>query len=208
MVHASSETRSCGGGADCARPEIRRMVSASDRRSRAAFRHPDTGGLKRRVASSGTDLALRWRSGNARAPERGQARSPASVPDPQDGPPQARFHPRPGCRPALTRTRNEDFSGGWLGRSSRQSPLAGAVQGRSCRQRNPPVQPPPPSLRRTLRPAPGGLPPARSATFAGPSGSGSGRSMASGEDGVEEMGPGFTTFGILAPRPGIDSETP
>jgi hypothetical protein len=41
-------------------------------------------------------------------------------PHPQGGPPQARFHPHPDCRPALAGTRGEDFSGGWLGRSARQ----------------------------------------------------------------------------------------
>jgi hypothetical protein len=39
-------------------------------------------------------------------------------PHPQGGPPQARFHPQPDCRPALAGTRGKGFSGGWLGRSS------------------------------------------------------------------------------------------
>jgi hypothetical protein len=36
-------------------------------------------------------------------------------PNPQGGPPQARFHPRSGCQPAQTGTRNRNLSGGWLG---------------------------------------------------------------------------------------------
>jgi hypothetical protein len=41
-------------------------------------------------------------------------------PHPHGGPPQARFHPHPDCRPALAGTRGKDFSGGWLGRSARR----------------------------------------------------------------------------------------
>jgi hypothetical protein len=40
-------------------PEFRRMMSASDRQSRAASCHPDMGSDQRRVASSGTGWALR-----------------------------------------------------------------------------------------------------------------------------------------------------
>jgi hypothetical protein len=74
--------RHARGGAVRARPELRRMVSASDRQWRAASCRPDTGSRKRRVASSGTGRALRWRSGDARA----QNALPASARRPATGP--------------------------------------------------------------------------------------------------------------------------
>ncbi len=81
-------------------------------------------------------------------------------PNPQGGPPQARFHPRPGCRPALAGTRNGNVSGGWLGPPGHAWPSGlPAERGLAL---------PPPSFRRTLRQTPGGLPPARPATFANP----------------------------------------
>jgi hypothetical protein len=47
---------------------------------------PDTGGSKRHPASSGTGLALRWRSGNARTPDLGSDTLPASARRPATGP--------------------------------------------------------------------------------------------------------------------------
>jgi hypothetical protein len=113
------ETVTCGVAQIARGPEYRRMVSASDRRSLAAFRRPDTGGLSggSGFIRHGLGLALTIRE----TPRAKAIKRQTPSPHPQGGPPQARFHPRPGCRPALAGTRGKDFSGGWLGRSARQN---------------------------------------------------------------------------------------
>ena len=102
------------------------------------------------------------------------------APHPQDGPPQARFHLDPGCRPALAHTRGRGLSGGWLGRASRHGhPLGASHCGhpaasgtRRCTASSVVVP--------HVTAPPGGLPPAWADTFSGPSVSGGNRSMAWG----------------------------
>jgi hypothetical protein len=94
-----------------------------------------------------------------------QASNAMPSPHPQGGPPQARFHPHPGCRPALAGTRGKDFSGGWLGRSARRDVPQGHPFRLILLPAEPAGAPPPPSSRRTLRQIPGGLPPAWTGTL-------------------------------------------
>ena len=92
-------------------PDLRRMVSTSDRQSLAFL------AARTRAVQNGIRLhpARAWsRVQDPGAPGRRRMNA-TPVPHPQDGPPQARFHPRPGCRPAQAGTGGKDFSGGWLG---------------------------------------------------------------------------------------------
>jgi hypothetical protein len=122
LVCMSRLKRDMRGGAACARARL--PPDGVRIRQAVACRFPAT---RTRAAENGGWLrpARTWPCvDNAKTPKR-QTGSPMPAPHPQDGPPQARFHPRPGCRPALAGTRDRDFSGGWLGRSSR----SGAPQG-------------------------------------------------------------------------------
>ena len=127
------------------------------------FRRPDTGGRKRRVASSDTGWALRWQCGNARALDYGSER-PSRIR-------KAARH-RPVSTLTLTggrrwpHTRGKDGSGGWLGRSTRQGSRKGIPFRLILLPAEPAGAPPPPSSCRTLPQAPGGLPPAWTGTYA------------------------------------------
>ena len=119
------------------------------------------------------------------------------APHPQDGPPQARFHLRPGCRPALARTRGRGLSGGWLGRPSplRHDPAASGTRRCTASSVVVPHVPAPP----------GGLPPAWTGTFADPSVSGSASSVAQVRNvgmkkGIFLRTPGISLFPTAAPR--------
>jgi hypothetical protein len=87
-------------------------------------------------------------------------------PHPQGGPPQARFHPHPDCRPALAGHKGQGFVR-WLAWPIRPSgrPIEGLPLRLILLPAEPAGAPPPPSSRRTLRQAPGGLPPAWTDTF-------------------------------------------
>jgi hypothetical protein len=111
-----------------------------------------------RAAFSGTGLAFRCRCGGAGAAPLGSDAAP--TPHPKDGPPQARFHPQAGCRPARADTGARGFSGGWVRPCARRDRV-------TCQLSNV-VAWPPPSPCRTLRQNPGGLPPAWSDTFPDP----------------------------------------
>ncbi len=82
------------------------MVSASDRQSRAALQPSRHGRLKAAggIVRHGLGLALTMRETPGR-----QTDCPAPAPHPQGGPPQARFHPHPGCRPALAGHKGQGF---------------------------------------------------------------------------------------------------
>lgn len=87
-------------------PELRRMVSASDRQSRAALqpsrhgRQQAAGGIVRH--GLGLALTMRRRPG-----ARQTVGHPLRIR--KGGPPQARFHPHPGCRPALAGHKGQGF---------------------------------------------------------------------------------------------------
>ena len=138
-------------------------------------RCPDTGGSKRRVAFSDTGLALRFRSGSARALD-STSRRPSRI--------RKTARHRPVSTPAPAAGRR------WPAQGTGISPVAGqapAREGRDTCQLSNAGAPPPPSSCRTLRQAPGGFPPAWTGTFPGPSGSGSAESVAQGLESVEEM---------------------
>lgn len=134
-----------GGGATCARPEIRRMMSASDRwKPDPATARTEAVTLTLNHAPARTQAFV----ADAGAP----VLKSAPTPHPKAGPPQARFHPRPGCRPARTGTGDRSFSGGWLGPLMPKGTNRLPAETRSF----------PPPLRhcRTLRQHQKGLPPA------------------------------------------------
>ncbi len=161
-VHA----RCMHGVAQTARgPEYRRMVSASDRQLRAPFRQPGHG--PRHQGG--------WRSPARAWPSVGNAGAPARLRQPRI---RKTARHRPVSTPTLTAGRRGPAQG------ARISPVAGQppafqetgkppAEQRRCfaSSRSPPH----------VTAVPEGFPPAWSETFSGPSGSGSGSSMAWGE---------------------------
>ena len=106
-VHAAAEAETCGV-AQSARGPIVAGWCPHPTGSGVRFSLPGHGRLK--TASGfirhGLGLALTIRE--RRVSDQSQTPSP----NPQDGPPQARFHPRPDCRPAPAGTRGKGLSGG------------------------------------------------------------------------------------------------
>jgi hypothetical protein len=174
------------GGADCARARISpdgvRIRQAVACRLLATRTRAASSGGWHRPARAGPCVDDAGTPGRRRV-------SAMPSPHPQDGPPQARFHPHPDCRPALAGTRDRDFSGGWLGRSARQDVPQGHPFRLILLPAEPAGAPPPPSSRRTLRQPPEAFLPPGPIRF-DPSGDGSGMSVAR-ERGVWKKGANF-----------------
>jgi hypothetical protein len=113
----------CGVAQHARGPEYRRMVSASDRRSRAACWLPGHGRPQRLVAFSDTGLAFALTMRERQARRVSAMPFPVSARRPATGP----FPPPPRLPAGAGRHKGQDFSGGWLQapvRTSREGPKA------------------------------------------------------------------------------------